>query len=69
MADQSDDTVALVAAQLTQAWAAIFTRKEGANGLSPAEIRDQVGMTYNVFLERLRAGGEGDGPAYVIVKL
>lgn len=42
----SKDTAALVAAQLTQAWAAIYASKEGAGNLTPTLMEARVAETY-----------------------
>jgi hypothetical protein len=50
----SDDTVALVAAQLTQAWATIFAEREGAGGLLDSEVAGKVAGVYGDFCLAVR---------------
>ncbi|PNU03950.1 hypothetical protein [Novosphingobium guangzhouense] len=45
----SEDTAALVAAQLTETWASMFKQREGAHGLSSDEITDYIEKAYAHF--------------------
>ncbi|KPH66882.1 hypothetical protein [Novosphingobium sp. ST904] len=47
----SEDTAALVAAQLTETWASMFKQREAAHGLSSDEITDLVEKAYAHFKE------------------
>lgn len=53
----SDDTAALVAAQLTQACMAVYAQKQGVSGLTPQQIEQRTLETYLTFR---RAVGEVD---------
>lgn len=53
----SEDAVALVAAQLTTAWAQVFATKAGAGALTEDESSAKIIETYNDFRKRLSEGG------------
>lgn len=50
----SEDTAAIVAAQLTVAWAQVYAQRTGASGLNPDNTAAKIVSQYDAFRQAVR---------------